>query len=143
MLLFVHLRPGARMTVSLLTHRSRCCSMVLLSLASLPGCTGWRIQNVSPVQELKQPVPYRLRVQLKDGRTVYLRSARVENDSLVGIERAEDAPGRPAGRSAFALSDVARTEALKTKVAASLFIIGGVAAVGTFLALASAFASNY
>ena len=73
-------------------QRLRTCTMVLLAIAYLPGCTGWRTQNVAPVAALKQPVPDRLRVHLKDGRTIFLSFAVVENNSLVGIERAEDAP---------------------------------------------------
>ena len=121
-------------------HRS---VMVLLALAYLPGCTTWKTQDVAPVQSLKQPVPPRLRVQLNDGRTVFLTSARVENDSLVGVVRGEDVPGRTAGRTAVALSEVARTEARGAKTLATLGVVGGVVAIGTLYALAQAYGSNY
>ena len=131
------------MAVPSITYQLRRSTMVLLALGYLPGCMTWKTQNVAPVQALKQPVPPRLRVQLNDGRTVFLTSARVENDSLVGFERAEDAPGRPAGRTAFALSDVARTDTRGPKTIANLAIVVGVAAAVALYALAAAFASNY
>jgi hypothetical protein len=123
------------MTRTTAFQRFRTCTILLLATAYLPGCIGWRTQNVAPVEELKQPVPNRLRVHLKDGRTVFLSSARVENDSLVGTERAEDAPGRAPGRSAFLLSEVTRTEARGPKAGGTLAILGGILLVGTFIAL--------
>ena len=117
-------------------------TLTLLALAYLPACTTWKTQNVAPVVALKEPVPPRLRVQLKDGRTVFLDSARVENDSLVGIVRGEDAPGRTAGRTAFALSDVERTEARGAKTLASAGIVGGVLAVGLLVAVVAALGSS-
>ena len=131
------------MVVPSSTYQMRRSVMVLFALASLPGCTTWKTQNVAPVQALKQPVPPRLRVQLNDGRAVFLTSARVENDSLVGVVRGEDAPGRTAGRAAFALSEVARTEARGAKTLATLGMVGGVVAITTLYALAQAFGSNY
>lgn len=132
---FAQTQPGNLMTRTAAFQRFRSCTVLLLAIAYLPGCVGWRTQNVAPVEELKQPVPHRLRVHLNDGRTVFLSFATVENDSLVGIERAEDAPGRAPGRSAFALNDITRTEARGPKAAGTLAILGGVLLVGAFIAL--------
>ena len=124
-------------------HCSRRLTLAILLLASLPGCMKWNTQNVSPIVALKDPVPERLRVHLNSGRTVFLHGAQIQGDSLVGVERDKDAPGRPVGRTAFALSEVAATEGQGPNVVGNVAIVGGVVAIGTLMALAAALGSNY
>jgi hypothetical protein len=126
-----------------LFHRSRQLTLVILMLGSLPGCMKWNTQDVAPVAALKAPVPERLRVHLNSGRTVFLYGAQIQGDSLVGVERGREAPGRPIGRTAFALTEVAATEGQGPNVVANVAIVGGVVALGTLIALAAAFGSNY
>jgi hypothetical protein len=131
-----------------MSHRSafphpRPLTLMVLMLGSLPGCMKWQTQDVAPVASLKQPVPERLRVLLNDGRTVFLYGAQIQGDSLVGVERGREAPGRPVGRTAIALTDVTATEGQAANVAANLAITGGVIAIGALVALAAAFGSNY
>jgi hypothetical protein len=98
--------------------------LALVALAGLTGCTTWKPENVAPVQALKRPVPVTLRVTMMNGETRYLDSPRIEGDSLVGNAHAtnarwtQDRDGRqvpvaaqPAGRTAFALSQVTQTDA--------------------------------
>jgi hypothetical protein len=124
-------------------YRSRQLVLAILMLSSLPGCMKWNAQNVAPVEALKTPVPERLRVHLNGDRTVFLYGAQIQGDSLVGVERGKEAPGRPIGRTAFALTDVAATEGQGANVVANMAIVGGVVALGAFIALAAAYGSAY
>ena len=124
-------------------HRSRPLALMIFTLGSLPGCMKWNAQNVAPVVALKEPVPERLRVHLNTGRTVFLYGAQIQGDSLVGVERGKEAPGRPIGRTAFALTEVAATEGHGPNVVGNMAIVGGVIGLGTLIALAAAFGSNY
>ena len=126
-------------------------ALLILTGASLTGCMTWKPENVAPVQALKSPVPPNLRVTLVNGERRHLDSARVEQDSLVGIARA--VPARwardskagsvyvaaiPAGRTAFPLSQVARTEAHRVHTGRTLAVaVPSTAIVGfmVFLAL--------
>ena len=126
-----------------LLHRSRTLTLAILMLCSLPGCMKWNTQNVAPMGALKEPVPERLRVHLSSGRTVFLYGAQIQGDSLVGVERGKEAPGRPIGRTAFALTEVAATEGQGPNVVGNVAIVGGVIALGSLIALAAAFGSNY
>ena len=98
--------------------------LTLVALPSLIGCMTWKSENVAPIQTLRRPVPPTLRVTMVDGEIRYLDAARIEHDSLIGNAQATNArwtknrdgrqvpvAAQPAGRTAFALSQVAQTEA--------------------------------
>lgn len=119
----------------------------ILSSAGLTGCMAWKTENLAPVQALKTPVPPNLRVTLVSGESRYLDSARVEEDSLVGNARAVPARwGRdshagsvylaalPAGRAAYPLSQVARTEARRVHTGRTLAVAVPTTAILGFMA---------
>lgn len=129
--------------------------LFLLAATSLTGCMSWKTENVAPVQALKTPVPARLRVTLVNGETRYLDSARVERDSLIGNALATKGrwtrdntgqqlhiAGQPAGRIAFPVSTVSRTEA--ERVSAGKSVALAVPVLGALgLAVLFAIASGY
>ena len=129
----------------------RVTALVLLGTAQLTGCTAWKTENVAPVQELKTPIPASLRVTLTGGATRHLDSARIENDSLVGNVAATKGgwrhhagesvyiPGQPAGRTAFALAEVARTQARRSDAARTVALAVPLTAAAGFLALVAIF----
>lgn len=110
-------------------------AFLILTGASLTGCMAWKLENLAPVQALKTPVPPNLRVTLVNGESRYLDSARVEKDSLVGIARAvparwgRDSSGGsvyvaalPAGRTAYHLPQVVRTDARRVHTGRTLAV---------------------
>ena len=57
---------------------------VLSLLLSLPGCTGWRTENIAPATIMTNRKPSELRVRLADGRRVTLSEPRIHGDTLYG-----------------------------------------------------------
>jgi hypothetical protein len=128
-------------------------ALFLMFAISQTGCMSWKMENVAPVQTLKTPVPARLRVTLVNGEARYLDSARVEGDSLIGNALAtkgrwaRDHTGaqvhiaaEPAGRTAFLLSDVARTDAKRASTGKSVALaipVVGLAGLMVLFAVAS------
>ena len=125
--------------------------LALVALPSLTGCMAWKSENVAPVQALKRPVPPTLRVTMLDGEIRYLDSPRIEGDSLIGNAQAttarwtKDRDGRqvpvaaqPAGRTALALSQVARTDARRVHAGKTAVVAVPTVAVAGLMAVTGA-----
>ena len=62
---------------------SRCLAVMLMS-SYLSGCTGWRVESLSPAEVVERQQPRELRVQHGDGRREVLYEPEVRGDSLLG-----------------------------------------------------------
>src|SRR3989442_5277267 len=108
---------------------------VIVMSGQLGGCTGWRVETLSPADLIDQQHPGEIRVQRGDGRSEVLYSPEVDGDSLLG-RRNWDA--KQSDR-AMALSDVkgvatrhecaGRTVALVPGLCALLCVLIGVASI--------------
>ena len=57
---------------------------VILMIGQFSGCTGWRVEPLSPAAAVERQRPSEVRVQLGDGRREVLYHPEVRGDSLLG-----------------------------------------------------------
>ena len=62
---------------------SRCLAVMLMS-SYLSGCTGWRVESLSPAEVVERQQPREVRVEHSDGRREVLYEPQVRGDSLLG-----------------------------------------------------------
>ncbi len=78
------------------------CWAVMLMAGQIGGCTGWRLETVSPAEVIARDKPSVVRVQYEDEQHEVLYQPEVRGDSLVG--RSE--PGAREADRTVALADV-------------------------------------
>lgn len=108
-------------------------AVLLLLLASVPGCTGWAQRAGDPVTILGEERHDRIVVGTTDGREIALRSPNVEAGRLVGTEiESHRRPGGASGPVEIPLGEVAW---IATPVADSVQRSRAVASIVTLTAL--------
>jgi len=107
---------------------------VIVMSGQLGGCTGWRVETLSPADLIDQQHPGEIRVQRGDGRSEVLYRPEVNGDSLLG-RRNWDA--KQSDR-AMALSDVKGLATRHVSVGRTVAVVAGLGAVvGVLIGVAS------
>jgi len=109
-------------------------AVILLMTGQLGGCTGWRLESLSPAEVVEQQQPGEIRVQQSDGRREVLFQPAVRGDNLLG--RRDWNSKRP--DRALALTDVREVATRHVSAGRTAGLVLGIGAiVGVIVALAS------
>lgn len=106
---------------------------VILMSGPVSGCTGWRVEDLSPADVVERQQPSELRVEHADGRHEVLYAPEVRGDSLLGRR---DSRGRHPDRMLM-LSDVREVATPHTSGGRTAVLVLGLTIVGVIVALRS------
>ena len=107
------------------------CLAVMLMSSYLSGCTGWRVESLSPAEVVERQQPSEVRVQYGDGRREVLYGPEVRGDSLLG--RRDSSATQPDRR--LMLSDVRHVATRHISAGRTAGLVLGIGIVGVIVAL--------
>ena len=106
---------------------------VILMSGQVSGCTGWRVEALSPADVVERQQPSEVRVQHADGRREVLYEPEVRGDSLLGRR---DPRAKHPDRTLM-LSDVREVATPHISGVRTAVLVLGVTIVGVIVALKS------
>jgi hypothetical protein len=103
----------------------------VLLVITVPACTTWEVQHLSPEWVVTQYQPERVRVSAPTGYRIVIKHPVVSNDSIVSGDDSLSVALTEIQRIEVSRSDPAKTKLLALGIAGGLVLTGVIACVAT------------